>query len=742
MSAPGGSMATRLGGALAGGLARARSRARKARGTRARARWSRLAAAVFLGVWAQDGMAQTPPPATLLADRVQVSPGNVIVATGNVEVFVGDVRLRASRIAFDGTTGALSIDGPITLIFNDRSVVLASSAELDAQLRNGIIRSARFVLDQRLQISAVEINRVGGRYTQLTKSIASSCRICAGSTPLWEFRAERIIHDQLERQLYLRNAQLRFAGVPVMYLPRLRLPDPTLKRATGFLVPKVRTNSRLGTGIKLPYFVALGDHADITLTPYVSPRTTTLEARFRRAFRTGRLQFDAAVSSEKDRPGALRAYLFGTGRFDLPRNFDLAFDLRMTSDAAYLLDYGYSGTDRLASEISVTRTRDDDYFRAEVTGVRTLRGSELAIESLLPNLQARLRYEKRFFPETIGGQGSWGLVLESLGRSSNADQVGRDVSHAGARLRWSRGATFGPGLVGRIGGELVADVYRIRQDSTYPGTVATFAPALEAELRWPWVRGGANGAAMTLEPVLHLAWSGGNGALVPNEDSALVEFDEGNLFAISRFPGDDRYERGLRATAGLKWTRYDPQGWSLGLALGRVVRDRDYGQFTNASGLDGQRSDWLAAGKLKLENNLSLTARALLRDDLTLAKTEARLNWASPKLSLASTYSWIVPDAAESRPDATSQMTLNGSYRFRPNWTAMIDYRYDFAAAKPTKATFGLNYTNECIRVDLSLSRRFTASTSVAPTTDVGLSLSLLGFGARDGGPTQSCSGL
>ncbi len=65
-----------------------------------------------------------------------------------------------------------------------------------------------------------------------------------------------------------------------MYFPRLRLPDPTVDRQTGLLVPKLINSSRIGNGIKVPYFIALGDHADVTLTPFVTIDARTMEARY------------------------------------------------------------------------------------------------------------------------------------------------------------------------------------------------------------------------------------------------------------------------------------------------------------------------------------------------------------------------------------------------------------------------------------------------------------------------------
>ena len=57
-----------------------------------------------------------------------------------------------------------------------------------------------------------------------------------------------------------------------------------------------------------------------------------------------------------------------------------------------------------------------------------------------------------------------------------------------------------------------------------------------------------------------------------------------------------------------------------------------------------------------------------------------------------------------------------------------------------TSAGVGLEFRNECMLVDLSLSRRFTSSTNVDPTTDFSLAVDLLGFGGgKKVGPAQAC---
>ena len=204
--------------------------------------------------------------ATLVADSVSVASGSVLLATGNVEVYFRGQRLSASAISYDRTADRLTISGPIRIDNGMGSVITAAQADLSADMTEGLLTSARLVLDRRLQLTAADIRRSeGGNLTALRSVAASACTICQGNpTPLWEIRASEVIHDARPRQIYFRDATLRFFGLPVMYLPMLRVPDPTLKRATGFLIPRVRSTTALGTGFKLPYFIALGDSRDLS----------------------------------------------------------------------------------------------------------------------------------------------------------------------------------------------------------------------------------------------------------------------------------------------------------------------------------------------------------------------------------------------------------------------------------------------------------------------------------------------
>lgn len=685
-------------------------------------------------------------PAMLVADQLFITPDRTLVAEGNVEAFQGDTRLRAAKITFDQTTGTLDIEGPIRIDQGDTITILASAAELDRDLRNGLLTGARMVFQQQLQLASLQMSRVGGRYTQLYKTAATSCDVCDdGRPPLWQIRAERVTHDQLERQLYFESAQFRILDVPVVYFPALRLPDPSLDRATGFLIPSLRSTSNLGTGIKLPYFFTLGPHRDLTLAPYISSSTRTLDLRYRQAFRTGRIEFNGAYTRDDLYSGEGRGYAFLEGRFQLPRDYQLSFDFKTVSDDAYLADYGLPDLDRLRSDIVLERARRDRLLRASLTHYKTLRDSE--IQSEIPSGIAEVYYQTRHHPALTGGE--LRLTLQGHGhhRSSSLEGTetasnGRDLTRLTADIEWRRSWRLGYGILAEweIGG--AADAFRSYDDSFYTERLTRFTPRSAVTFRLPMTRQEASGATQYLEPILQIGWRNEGSGEVASEESRFVEFDQGNLLSLSRFAEADAREDGLTLVYGANWARYAPSGWQAYATAGHVLRSEADPRFTKSSGLGGTSSDLLLAGQIKFGKGLALSTRGLLNGSFNFSKAELRGDWTTHRSSLSGTYLWLGTDPDEERDEETSELWLDGRYDLNPNWSASARLRYDVSDARATRAGLGVAYSNECVTVDVSVNRRYTSTTSVEPTTDFGFTISLNGFSVNSGSKQyrRSCS--
>lgn len=690
---------------------------------------------------AQQSFAGAPQEAVLIADTLLLEGRDRLVARGHVEAFFDDKRLQAKSIIFDRKKNLLILEGPLVLTEGENTVLLADSGQLDPRFENGLLLGARIILNQRVQLAANQVGRIEGRYSQLYKVAATSCRVCeSGQPPLWQIQAQKTTHDTVEKQLYFENAQLRVWDVPILWLPRLRLPDPSLARASGFLIPSLKQNSQLGLGVRLPYFIKMGDHRDLTVTPYLSSNTNTVELRYRQAFRSGRISFEGAMSDDTLQPGTFRGYLFGEGAFDLPNGYKLTFDIESVTDRSYLVDYDFSSKDRLKSELLVSKVTRDSYKAGSLISFQTLREGE--VNATLPTIIGDADYERRYHPGGLGGEVQLTLGAHSHYRYSDTDIVGRDVSRVNAELGWSRDFQLPAGILANYSAAVALDGFRINQDSSSAAQSGVVTPQTNLTLRWPWMKSTASGATHILEPVVSLGWVGGANPNVPNEESTQVEFDEANLLNLSHFSAKDRRERGKIAAAGLFWTRLGPKGSSQSLALGQVYRENPNPDFSTSSGLSGSTSDMLVAGQFTTKSGLTFSARTLLQDGgFDVSKAEARARWTLDRGAFGASYVWLGADTAEDRAATISEWRLDGQYRLSRHWTGTMDWRYDVVGDTVAEAGIGVIYRNECVQMRLSLSRRFTSSTIVEPSTSLAFLVNLTGFKATDTDTsyTRSC---
>ena len=98
------------------------------------------------------------------------------------------------------------------------------------------------------------------------KSVFTTCDYRKNDKcPPWELRAKNIKHDNLKKTIYYDNVVIKVYDVPVLFLPKLAHPDPTVKRRSGFLVPSYSDTKNLGAGINIPYFWALDNDKDLTI---------------------------------------------------------------------------------------------------------------------------------------------------------------------------------------------------------------------------------------------------------------------------------------------------------------------------------------------------------------------------------------------------------------------------------------------------------------------------------------------
>ena len=672
------------------------------------------------------------PPTNLTANNiVHDSVTGNIEASGDVIIIQGNLTLKTHKVIYNAALDSIIVIGSIEIydaIKNE--VTYATYGELSADLKDGLLDSARIIQKKKLQITAAKIKREGGRYTIMNKAVSSYCKICKeSSTPLWEIRSRKVIADSVKEKIIYEDAVFRLMGIPIFYSPYVSIPGSNVKRASGFLKPTYVFDDKNGLKVFTPYFLTLGNHADIRLTPWINYEgIKTVEARFRQELHFGHVTLDHASSVDKN--SKYRWFFFLDQNISkMPYDFSANLKLKKVSDATYRSEYGFGSEDRLRNSFSTYRTKEKQHIEANFIHYETLRTTES--NSTMPNSIIDAEINQRLIPNHIGGV--LDIKLDTRGNyrrasNNNSDGSSRDVVRMSGLATWQKDWIIGNGIVAGIASQVRSSSYRVYQDPSAKST-QDITPYGGFELKWP-VISKKKGSSHLIEPITQVVVTSNNKNSVPNEDSLLPEFDETNLFEFGRFPGVDAYEEGQRLNLGLNYT-YDRLGkFKAGFKFGKILRTKDNHQFSSSTGLDGKSSDWLTSSQLNVGDNFGLINRALIQDDLSILRNEMHLDWSYKSLSTASKYIWHQSDSTLDQNKNISQLYLDAGYSIDEDWNISTSVNYDFTENETTLSNgLDLVFYNDCTKASLSYTRKEISQTE--KLNEIAFWLEFGGFGSK-----------
>ncbi len=705
-----------------------------------RRRATALSLLVACAIIPQFTAAQSDAPISLLADAINLDQTTgLLSASGDVQVFFGEAVLNANSIVYDSRTALITAQGPITITGASGTVILADFAELSSDLQRGLIQGAKLLLADQMQLAATEFERTDGRFDTLTNVVTSTCQVCAARpVPVWQIRARQVIRDDEQKQIHFRSATFEVLGLPVFYLPYMRIPDPSVRRASGFLSPVILSSDYFGDGIKLPYYLVLGDHADATITPTLSfSGASIIDAEYRQRFANGGFDTFGAIAISDEFGEFGRGFLTVNGSFDIIDDVTLSFNATAISDNGFMRQYNYDDTDRIVSELKFSRYRNRSYFSLAAVIMNSLRDDEN--NDTIPLVFPEFSYRGYRTDQLLGGK--LGYEFNTVGLSR---VVGEDYLRIGAGVDYGVPIDLPLGLRASGFVNLDADIYRVWNSVDFPETpLISLHPSVGADIRWPLSKVTQN-ARHIFEPVIQLLYTADPAFndLVPNEDSQQAEFDETNLFDLNRFPGRDVAETGFRANIGATYTIYDNDGWSLGLAGGLVVRSEPSDLFDEDTLLGGSRSDILGAVSFEYAPNFNVIGRFLFDDSFDFKRSETQFSTSFDKWDIGGSFVYLAADSLALASDERSEGTIDAQYRIADNWALDFDWKRDLLENRDVSAGIGATYGNECIEIGLSLSRRFTSSNNVVPSTDFNLTVQLAGFGGSSSNewPAAQCT--
>jgi len=300
-------------------------------------------------------------PVEITADSAEASViDEQALFSGNVDLLHGHDRLRAARIALQRGSGELTASGGVLLNRPDLRLS-AEQVHYNLHTRLGHAEQTEYRLPGILaRGTAARAELTGpdtGRYQHITYTT------CPPGNDDWQLSAETLDIDTREGVGTAHSAWLAFKGAPIAYAPVLTFPIDD-RRHSGFLIPSMGYNDRLGLDLSLPYYFNLAPNYDLTLTPRLLGQRGLLlggEFRFLTQAHSGTIQADY-IHNDKLAPGNnKRGSLSVEVASRLSRHLSSKININQVSDGTFLSDFGSNSPYRQESYLERSATLD--YYR-------------------------------------------------------------------------------------------------------------------------------------------------------------------------------------------------------------------------------------------------------------------------------------------------------------------------------------------------------------------------------------------
>ena len=146
------------------------------------------------------------------------------IASGNVVIKDnGIIRIKTENVEYSKKEHKIKLNGKSVYFGKRGETIYANNFELDDTLQNGIIESFDVILANKAYIKAKSGKKQNNQYV-FQKAIYSPC-YASCSKPLWEISADKVLYDQIEKEMSYEKAKMKMRGKTILYMPYFSHPS-------------------------------------------------------------------------------------------------------------------------------------------------------------------------------------------------------------------------------------------------------------------------------------------------------------------------------------------------------------------------------------------------------------------------------------------------------------------------------------------------------------------------------------
>ena len=552
----------------------------------------------------------------------------------------------------------------------------------------------------------------------IKKGVFTTCKKNKDECPPWQFKAQEIKHNKTKKTIYYKNAWLEIYDKPIIYFPRFFHPDPTVKRQSGFLMPRFESSSSLGDSLSIPYFKVISDSKDITFTPKIySENEGLFQNEYRQENKNSSHITDLSIKKESKNS---KSHFFSNTLAKLKLSFfessELEVNIETTSNDSYLKSHKINSeitnnNSLLNSFLTFRGNNEDLYLEAKMEAYEDLTKEQSSdkYQYLLPSFEISKNFNNN-------------LNLVSNGYHKNYDTnifekvLINDLRYTSAPKIYSNGFVNKFNFLFK---NITSDSDN-SEEYTNDFRSQNFGSILY-NISYPMKKEG-NKLDNFLSGKASFMYS-------PNKNKNLKNLDRKidfkNVFTHNRLGLNDSLEGGQSLTLGGEFKITDKQNNSiLTTGLASVIRDKNEEKLPRSSTINNKTSDIIGSLNFKpnsnfnfdynfsVDNDLNSTNYNLIKADLTINK-------------FVTSFEFLQEDdeiGNENHYSNEVKLLLNNSnslkYRTRRNKKTDLTEYYNLI----------YEYKNDCLTASIQYNKDYYSDKDLKPNEEIFFTISIMPF--------------
>ena len=561
-------------------------------------------------------------------------------------------------------------------------------------------------------------------FSIIKNAIFTTCKINEKCPP-WSIKSKKITHNKNNQTIYYDKSILQLYDIPVFYFPKFFHPDPSVKRKSGFLTPSTTSSSSLGSSITIPYFNAIAENKDNTLSPRIFfNNDILLQNEYRQVEKNSNHITDFSI---KKLSNTTKSHLFTNTKFDPNFDFDysqIEFNLEKTSNETYLkknkiesntkssndqnllesflkLDF-FNQNINFSIETSayedLTKDKDSDKYQyvfpsfsmTKNLNFEKLDEGDLIYEVYGSNIQKNTNIsEKKLINDFKYNSNSF---FSKIGTISNYEILFKNVSTDRENSLNHKNET------------------QIRNYSTFSFNTS-----------FPMEKEFENNNA-ELKPKLLLKFSPNKNNNISGLDRKIDSF---NLFSSNRLNLENSVEGGQSMTVGFDFDVFNNENAEIaGFSLGQILKDKNDSKLPKQTTLQNKYSDLIGSTYLSLNENLLIEYNFSADNNLELLNysnlnTEIKVN------NFISKFEFL-----EENNDIGSESYLKSDLKY--NFINNTSLSYNTRRNRKTNLTEYYNiiyeYKNDCLVASIEYNKDYYSDRDLKPSEEIFFKLSIVPF--------------